>query len=108
MPLFLISDGRGSRFGTYPRGFDSGTHSASVEGHGTFPRSNMVQHRRPELTTTSLRSLMSTRGSEGTLSTSSSSSGFPPDPEDSPEGRIFKRNSNDGSPIFHPAFSKCK
>ncbi|XP_060583649.1 mitogen-activated protein kinase kinase kinase 2-like [Ruditapes philippinarum] len=99
-------DGRGSRFGTYPRGFDSGTHSANVEGHGTFPRSNIVQHRRPELTTTSLRSLMSTRGSEGTLSTSSSSSGFPPDPEDSPEGRIFKRNSNDGSPIFHPAFSK--
>lgn len=64
-------------------------------------------NRRPELTSTSLRSYASTRGSEGTLSTSSNSSGYPPDPEDSPEGRIFKRNSNDGSPIYHAAYSKC-
>ena len=62
--------------------------------------------RRPELNTT-LRSFMS-RGSEGTLSTSSSSSGYPPEPEDSPDGRMFKRNSAESSPSFNPAFSKCK
>lgn len=100
------SNGRGARFGTFPRGFDTeAPHPASIEGHSTFPRSHIMQHRRPELSTTSLR-YISTRGSDGTLSTSSSSSGFPPDPEDSPEGRILKRNSNEGSPIFHPAFSK--
>ncbi|KAL4217458.1 Mitogen-activated protein kinase kinase kinase 2 [Mactra antiquata] len=98
-------ESRGNRFGTYPRGFDSGTHSANLEGHGTFPRSN-IMNRRPELPSSSLRSYASTRGSEGTLSTSSNSSGYPPDPEDSPEGRIFKRNSNDGSPICHAAYSK--
>ena len=64
-------------------------------------------NRRPELTTHELRPFMS-RGSEGTLSTSSSSSGLPPEPEDSPDGWMFKRNSNDGSPIYNPAYSKCK
>ena len=63
--------------------------------------------RRPELNSNMLRSFMS-RGSEGTLSTSSSSSGYPPDPEDSPDGRMFKRNSSESSPSFNPAFSKCK
>lgn len=96
-------DSRG-HFGTYPRGFDSGSHSADVEGHRTFPRSS-IMNRRPELNSTMLRSFMS-RGSEGTLSTSSSSSGYPPDPEDSPDGRMFKRNSSENSPSFNAAFSK--
>lgn len=96
-------DNRG-HFGTYPRGFDTSTHSADVAGHQTFPRSSMVS-RRPELNSNMLRSFMS-RGSEGTLSTSSSSSGYPPDPEDSPDGRMFKRNSSESSPSFNPAFSK--
>ena len=97
-----------SRFGTYPRSFQPEFNSKG-EGHRTFPRTAMSNNRHTDrsLTASSFRSLMS-RGSEGTLSTSSSSSGFPPDPEDSPEGRIFKRNSNEGSPIFNPAFSKCK
>lgn len=97
-----------SRFGTYPRSFTPELNNKG-EGHRTFPRASMSNNRRTDLnlTASSFRSLMS-RGSEGTLSTSSSSSGFPPDPEDSPEGRIFKRNSNDGSPIFNPALSKCK
>ena len=64
-------------------------------------------NRRPELNSTMLRSFMS-HGSEGTLSTSSSSSGYPPDPEDSPDGRMFKRNSCENSPSFNAAFSKCK
>ena len=76
-----------------------------IPGHRTFPRSSMM-NRRPELNST-FRSFMS-RGSEGTLSTSSSSSGYPPDPEDSPDGRMFKRSSAEGSPSFNPAFSKCK
>lgn len=95
-------DSRG-HFGTYPRGFD-GTHSADVEGHRTFPRSS-IMNRRPELNSTMIRSFMS-RGSEGTLSTSSSSSGYPPDPEDSPDARMFKRNSSENSPSFNAAFSK--
>ncbi|KAK7502421.1 hypothetical protein BaRGS_00006374 [Batillaria attramentaria] len=72
-------------FGTFPRGFESTTHTPTVDGtgHQTFPRSTC---RRPE-EHMSVRTLMS-RGSEGTLSTcSSSSSGLPTDPDmDSPGG----------------------
>ncbi|KAL3854713.1 hypothetical protein ACJMK2_013971 [Sinanodonta woodiana] len=97
------------RFGTFPRNFESGGHTANVEGHRTFPRAN-IMNRRPDTGSNALRSIMS-RGSEGTLSTSSSSSGLPPDPEDSPEGRLmmYKRNSDHESPVFSIsdlAFSK--
>ncbi|XP_052834448.1 mitogen-activated protein kinase kinase kinase 2 [Octopus bimaculoides] len=107
----ILSDGNkedmlpGSKmqaFGTFPRGYETGTHMADVERHRTFPRSN---NRRPELCSRSVPALL-TRGSEGTLSstrsTSSSSSGLPPDPDlDSPEGRLLmKRNSDMDSPSF--------
>ncbi|KAH3747789.1 hypothetical protein DPMN_182221, partial [Dreissena polymorpha] len=94
-----------NRFGTYPRNSYPVATNANMDVHRTFPRATMNNRVRSELSTTSLRSLAS-RASDGTLSTSSSSSGYPPDPEDSPEGRLFKRNSAEGSPIFNPAFSK--
>ncbi|KAL5005591.1 hypothetical protein ScPMuIL_016749 [Solemya velum] len=84
-------------FGTYPRNFDHGN-LVEAEGHGTFPRSNHMS-RYSDIGFSALRFV--TRGSDGTLSNSSSSSGFPPDPDDSPDGRMFtKRNSDLDSPVF--------
>ncbi|XP_052816284.1 mitogen-activated protein kinase kinase kinase 2-like [Mya arenaria] len=94
------------RFGTYPRNsYPFHAAASNSESHRTYPRMTMNAKVRTDTQTISLRSLAS-RGSEGTLSTSSSSSGFPPEPEDSPEGRLFKRSSQDGSPLYNPAYSK--
>lgn len=98
----MLPGNKGRSFGTFPRGYETGTHMADIERHRTFPRSN---NRRTELSAGSVQTLLS-RGSEGTLSstrsTSSSSSGLPPDPDlDSPEGRmLMKRNSDMDSPSF--------